>query len=360
LNKTHIFTICATAILLLALFDLKVLSSHNWDPRAFILERSKEIPFSQKWGVGYDGQFTYLLATNPLGSTEGIDEPAYRYQRIIFPIVVRILSLNNPSVIPWMMIIINLAAAALACSALAWLLKQRGASPWLSLTVIFSLGYLLSVRMDLNEPLALALALLGWVLYERDKLALAILLFALSGLTKEVGLIIPIALSIWEGLNRNWKRCFAIGIGSIAPYLIWYGFLVSWFGVSQSQMDMSRPILIPFWGLHYLTDPPSQLIVWIWVMLPAIIGGVFAALDLWRSMTSRIGRDALLVLSQVGLIAILPGLSWADPLAVLRIALGLHITILVWLAGARPRLLPYAVALWIPSVLVLFLVPNML
>lgn len=360
LTKKGLFSVCIVLIVLLALFELKVLSSHSWNPHAFILERSKDISFSQGWGIGYDGQFTYTLATNPWGSTENLDQPAYRYQRILFPLLARFLSLNNALAVPWAMVLINLAAAALAGGTLAWLLKQRGASPWLSLTVIFSLGYMLTIRMDLNEPLALGLALLGWMLYEKDKLALAIILFALSGLTKEIGLIFPIALALWEALNKHWKRSLALGVGSVAAYVAWYIILFNWLGASPHQIEQSRLILIPFLGIQYLKEPNSQLIVGLWVLLPALLAGLFAALGLRGEINARSGRDALLVLSHIALIAFLPRLTWEDPIAILRMGLGLHITILVWLAGARPRFLPYAVALWLPSSLVLLFVPNML
>lgn len=59
------------------------------------------------------------------------------------------------------MLLINLAAAVLSARELAWLLRQRGASPWLPLTVIVSLDYPLTIRIDLNEPLALGLVLLS-------------------------------------------------------------------------------------------------------------------------------------------------------------------------------------------------------
>jgi hypothetical protein len=360
MKKKEFFFICITALLILVFLVVRILSSHEWNPHAFILERPRDIPATQTWGVGYDGRFTYSLATNPWGSVEGLDQPAFRYQRILFPLLARILSMNNPLLVPWNMILINLVATALLCSALAYLLKQRGASSWLSLTVVFSLGYLLTIRMDLNEPLALGLALLGWVLYEKDKLTLAIILFALSGLTKEIGLIFPIALSVWEALNKNWSRSLALGLGSVAPYIIWYGILFNWFGISQVQADQSRPILIPFWGIKYLKNPFSQLVVGLWVLIPALIAGLLSALDLWGAKYSRPGRDALLVLSHVGLIAVLPWPTWEDPIAILRMGIGLQIAILVWLAGARPRLIPYAVALWIPSALLLLFIPNML
>ena len=53
--------------------------------------------------VGYDGQFYYYIAHDPfiLGqSYNHIDFPAYRYQRIIYPLTAWLLSFGQPKVDP--------------------------------------------------------------------------------------------------------------------------------------------------------------------------------------------------------------------------------------------------------------------
>jgi hypothetical protein len=52
--------------------------------------------------------------------------------------------------------------------------------------------------------------------------------------------------------------------------------------------------------------------------------------------------------------------TWVDPLAVLRMAIGLMIAMVLWLSGTRPRLLGLAFALWAPSLLLAFLIPGFL
>src|ERR1700694_2682158 len=39
--------------------------------------------------IGYDGQFYYQLARDPLGAQAFMDNVPYRYQRLVFPLVVR-------------------------------------------------------------------------------------------------------------------------------------------------------------------------------------------------------------------------------------------------------------------------------
>ena len=342
------------------IIDLKILSGHDWNARAFVMERPEGVSLDRGWGIGYDGQFSYALATNPLGSIEDLDQPAYRYQRILHPLLVRIVSLGKIEFVPWVILGLNLFFTVVCCVALGLLLSMRGASPWWSLVFVFSLGYLLTMRMDLLEPMAIGFALSGWLFYEKKKLIPAILLFAMSGLTKEVGLVFPFALAIWELTRRNLVRGVGLILGSFAPYIIWYLILLNWLGTTQIQIAQSTPMLIPFYGLQYLEDPINKFIVVLWVVLPAILGGMWVIVDVWRNGFGEWGQDAIMVIANVVFIAALPLLSWGDPLAILRLGLGLLAAILVWLASHNHRFLIYAAALWGPSGLLLLLVPGMM
>ena len=73
-------------------------------------------------GPGYDGQFSYRLALRPWTQhrTEfGItfDEPAYRQQRIVYPLVSFVVARGAPAATAWALLGCNIAAAA----ALGWL-----------------------------------------------------------------------------------------------------------------------------------------------------------------------------------------------------------------------------------------------
>jgi hypothetical protein len=73
-------------------------------------------------GPGYDGQFFYRLSLRPwtqerteFGIT--LDEPAYRQQRIVYPLVSLVVGRGGPAATAWVLLGCNLAAAA----ALEWL-----------------------------------------------------------------------------------------------------------------------------------------------------------------------------------------------------------------------------------------------
>lgn len=356
--NSNMFVVLITVLLLL-IVNFRILSSHNWNPKAFVLERSPDVPLDQGWNIGYDGQWAYKIALDPLGAISEMDQAAYRYQRIFYPLFVFILSMGNVNIVPWMMIIVNLVAAAIGCYFLGSLLQKRGASPWYALVLIFSLGYLLCLRLDLLEPLTLCLALIGLFFYEDDNLLFAIVFFALGGLTKEIALVFPFSLMVWEGLRSNWKYVLLLTSGFI-PYVLWYFMVNSWLGITDSQIAQSMLMIIPFSGFSNLKDPISRAVVSIWVLFPALLGGSFALVDLVKNFESNMGQDDLLVIGQVVLIASMPMLTWADPIAILRIGLGLIVAILLWSASLHPRILPYAAALWLPSCLILFMVPGLL
>lgn len=351
----------AVVLLALLLFDLTVLANHNWDPHVFVFERPADLPVDRPWGggTGYDGQFAYAIALDPLGARAKLDQPDFRYRRIVYPLLVRALGLGQPAWIPWAMVAINLLAAALGSVILGELLARRGALAWLALVLPFSLGYLVAVRADLSEPLALTLALGGWLAFENDRPALSVFLFAAGGLTKEIVLLFPAALVGWYVLKRGWRRA-ALVAACFVPYLAWSAILVAWLGTSPMTAYQSRPLWIPFEGIRYLTDPAGRVIVGIWVLLPAMAAGLWAALDAWRERTDDQGRTALLVLAHVACVVFMPRPTWEDPLAILRVGLGLLAALLVWLATTHQRALPFAVAWWAPSALVLALAPGML
>ena len=103
----------APTIVVLAIaagFVLLVLSAHQWDPMAFVRLGTRYSQGDPDGTIGYDGQFVYQIALHPLNATPYLDIPAYRYQRILYPVVGRIVGLGQPSLIPWALIALNVLA----------------------------------------------------------------------------------------------------------------------------------------------------------------------------------------------------------------------------------------------------------
>ncbi|OGO50536.1 MAG: hypothetical protein A2Z30_02120 [Chloroflexi bacterium RBG_16_64_43] len=351
--------VAVVAATLMTAFLLRVLSTHAWDPMAFVLRTPPDLPAGQTWGVGYDGRFAFAIAANPWGSTADLDQPELRYQRILYPLAVKVLSLGNPKIVPWMLVAVNLGASFVAAAALAYLLARRGVSPWLALVLILSLGFLLALRMDLLEPMALALSLWAWYALENRRLALGAVLLALGALAKEIAIVFTLSwvLAAWFGGRR--RAALGVLVAAVLPFAAWLLAVRAWFGSSAEMLAKTHLGWVPFAGLRFLADSVSRGVVMIWVIAPAILFGYLAARDLVRGLREPRSADAWLVIGSASLISLLPQPSWVDPLAIIRFGLGLVAGVLLWSATYRPRLLPLATGLWALSGLLLFVIPRM-
>jgi hypothetical protein len=342
----------------MAAFAVAVLAGHGWDPMALVLRRPPGIPAEQTWAVGYDGQQSYAIALDPLGPAQGLDYPAYRYLRILYPLFAHVLALGQPSLIPWAMILLNLAASGVSAGLLADLCERRGVHGGWALLVFLSFNYLIVIRFDLTEPLALAFALTGLWACERGHLPLAGAAFAAGALAREVTLAFPLSLAFVSGIRGRWKKAAYLAAVSAGVYFVWV--TVVWTrlpGPRLLPLDLA-PTFPPFSGLLSLQPSQSRVLVLMWAVIPAILGGVAAGWSLLRGPGAPGSESAWLVLANCGLIAVLPLASWVDPLAVLRLGLGSLVAIVLWSAKFHPRALRWELALWGPSLLMPLLIPG--
>ena len=103
---------------------------------------------------GYDGQFFYYIARDPLHAAPFLSHPAYRYQRIVYPLLVAVLSLGQENLIPYMLLLVNFIAIVLGTELLARLLIREHLSPWFSLAFGLYFGQATAFIFDTTEPLA--------------------------------------------------------------------------------------------------------------------------------------------------------------------------------------------------------------
>src|SRR6266545_4885997 len=81
----------ATYLALIALFVFR----HHYGALDFVHLGTIWTQHDPTGGWGYDGQFYWQIARDPLGAAQFLDNPPYRYQRILFPIVVRLLAFGQ-------------------------------------------------------------------------------------------------------------------------------------------------------------------------------------------------------------------------------------------------------------------------
>lgn len=346
------------ALAWLACLAANLLAINGWDARVFILERPAVSPAGQTWNIGYDGQWYHAIAVDPAGAHSRLDMPNYRYQRIVYPMLARLLALGKPEIIPWTMLLLNLLGAAWTVYILARTFVHRGLFPGLALIYVFFLGTLLVVRMDLLEVLAVALGLSGWWLFGHRR-HLNLVLFALAGLTKEIALVFPLALAAHLFIHRDWKRGLLVAGSSLAAYALWYVALGAWFGFETQDLLKHSPEWLPFSGLRFLQDTASLLVVWLWVALPALAGLLWLAVRQIRAKVLGWNADLMLLLVSVLAVTTLPRYTWEDPLAMLRAACVMLVALMLAWSHSSPRSLKYLAAWMTPSVLLIFIMPGL-
>src|SRR3972149_9882916 len=112
-QKTHLRSLwpALAALALSCLFVGWRLSNAGWDALALV-ELPRESESVTAAPEGYDGQFAYYIAIDPAPRVVApkLDAPAYRYQRILYPLLAPALALGGPAAIPWPMLLVGFFA----------------------------------------------------------------------------------------------------------------------------------------------------------------------------------------------------------------------------------------------------------
>ena len=331
-----------------------VLAHHDNDPMEFVFEGAYYTEHDPNAPVGYDGQFAYAIAVNPLGAAPLLDDPAYRYQRILYPMLAWAMALGQPELVPWTLIMLNVLALALGAELLGQHLLRHGLKAWYGLLFVLWVGQWFSLRFDLQEPLSLALALAALALLDQNRVGLAAITFGLGGLAKDMALLFCLGAAASAFVSRRIRQGVTVLLGGLLPYLLWAAVLNSIFKTWVFQASAARMEWIPFNGLRFC---PHELLglVWLWLMAPA-------AFALWlignKRFTLQKGWPFWVTLANIVFLIFLPRTSYVDGNALLRLSSGLVISVTILTGTCAPRALRYLAALWGVSPILAILIPG--
>lgn len=293
-------------------------------------------------GIGYDGQYCYYVALDPLSARFYMDWPAYRYTRILYPLAARLLAFGQPALIPYTLLLLNWLAIGGGTLAVAAWLTRRGCSPWLALIYAFYPGLTVSYQHDLSEPLAYGLVVLGVWLSDaagRRRLLLAGIAFGLAALAREttavfaLGYAATLLFTVGEPgaawlarIRAGWRPALTLVGWTLGPLAVYKCVLWLWLG-SVGLPAGVRPEFIPFYGLFALWPWNSQQIMGILtIVAPAMICAVAALWTLRRGIKSA---PVWIVLVQALLfVVMLPYSTYYDIYSTARVASGVMLAAL--------------------------------
>jgi hypothetical protein len=270
-------------------------------------------------GFGNDGQFYYYIAVDPVNAQYFTDSPGYRYKRIFYPMLARLLALGQPQLIPYTLIIINWFAVAGGTWVIAAWLKRRRLSPWLALIYGLYPALLVSFQRDLTEPLSYALIALGFYLFGfggKWQLLASPASFALAVLTRDKSIAFAAfygAALLFENLRQtsgserraqlwsNIRRAVVFAAVLGVPVLAFQLFLRLWLhDVPPATGQLGAPLSGA--AMRSVFNPDEILAV-ICVIIPAVVCTVMCLWALLRGIW-RVEVVVLLVTVQLSVVFI--------------------------------------------------------
>jgi len=360
MSLRRLFSPTLIVALVLALYLGVVLQRAQGDPLAFArlgagFRAGQPIdPHNE----GYDGQFTYWIAVdpNPATAAEHLDVPAYRYQRILLPLLARLLAFGQAAWIPWTLVLVNVLSQLLGTYGVESWLDTHRMSRWYALTYGLWAGLLMAVRLDLGEPLCYALIVGAALAYHFQRFWLCAVCLGLALFAKETAVLFCGAFLLAEFFKqpRSFKALLILTT-PILPFILFQGFLWNAFGTIglTSGGYLATPFeVIPFMGLWRIAGvslPAFALFVAMFgplIVFPAVWGIVTAVRRLiWRDTSLAVFALAL----NAGFLPFTPFSTFREPLGLIRLATGLVLAVLWYGAQTRSqRVLNYAL-LWIAA-----------
>ena len=315
---------------------------------------------------GYDGQYNYFIALdpNPASVAPHLDVPAYRFQRILYPLLVRALTLGQPSLIPWALIILNIIAQAIGADLVGSLLAGYGASRWYALVYGLWAGLTYAVRLAMTEPLAYALVAGALLASRRGHETWAAVFYGLALFTKETTILFIAAHLLWLAVRQSWPGVLRLGALTFLPFGVFQLLIRQWFGRFGlgSGGYLATPFeVIPYMGLWRIGAVSlAALALFAIIFIPMVVlpslWGVFASLR--RLWARDLSLPVLVLAANAAFIPFTPHSTFREPLGLVRLIVGFVLATLYFGAYVRSkRVLNYSV-FWLTSLALLFNDPR--
>ena len=240
------------------------LQTFDWNPTGFVwagdqlVERS-EAPANlliREDSAGFDGTGFYRLALDPATRVRKdfgiyLDHPAFRHQRILYPLGAWMLSGGHAVAAAWALIGVNLAGLAIVAWLGARLVAGAGRAPWWGLAFAFNPAYALALGVDTAEIVAGVFFLAAVQALRARAWRLATVWMVLAMFARETTLILAAGIVAMLVLRRGardgppwWSAAIPLG-----AFVAWQCVLAWWWGGFALGTGAGLDIGPPFVGL---------------------------------------------------------------------------------------------------------------
>jgi hypothetical protein len=253
------------ALLVAVAAAVRLLAVSDWDPTAFTAFGEDAVEITTyaeeklgrevrvRAGQGHDGKFFFVQANDPLilepeENAALLDRPAYRSQRMLYPLISGGAGLFPADWIVWTMILVNIASLVVGSLAVGAIAVKHGLSPWWGLAFVFNIGLLSEMYIGGAGALAFALACLGALALEEDRTDLAAIAFAGAALTREVMLVfIGFVALFWMARRR--VAPWTLALPALGAVVAWAVYARARVPATPGIAQVREITLVPFSGL---------------------------------------------------------------------------------------------------------------
>jgi len=323
---------------------------------------------------GYDGQFFYRLALNPLNfhhTAYGInmDRP-YRYMRIGYPTLTWLVSLGQHFLVPVMLVAVNIAAVGALGYLGALFAVEGGRHALAGLLMPGYFGLITSLSRDTAEPLAAVCLLAGLLAVRGRRPVLAAALLAYGALTRETVMVAVAAIAIMRmiGILRGRTRPGREDLAWVVPavaFAAWQVVVKAATGsvplLADSGRNAGAPFIAPLQAFrhnlaHVHLHQFEQYDLWL-LELAILACFSVAALLCLRSTNAPVHERLAFILYLIEICIVTPS-TWNSLDADMRSFIEVYLLAVVILLGTPRRtlsawLLPELAALTMPALIVI-------
>jgi hypothetical protein len=317
---------------------------------------------------GYDGQFYYAFARDPLllhdSSLRSFDGEAFRTWRVAYPAVAFVLAGGQQHALPASLLAVNVVVVLALTAALAVYARRRGWSPLWAIAVGLLPGFLLATLRDLTDPLAAASVIGGLLAWNSRRRVLAASLLTVAVLGREVMILAVLAVALDAGVRawrargvegtawRTLRDAWPVVVVPTAAFICWQVYVAVRYGAVLQGAGTTKPFVTFIYGIRDASRLSSSSSgAWDIAYELLILAATAAAVLSLRRRSSALSIGAVLLALSVAIGRFSP--IWGDtrdslPVFALLLVIGLEnrnrLNVSICLAAATmTALIPVAV-----------------